>query len=108
MAATNKAARITLTGLDSVTTCRASEPLGPQGRRATNLIRRAPPRLQEVLRIDALSRPELLFGVASALRRGRIAPGLELAIIDCPDGEAPALRAEIEARMQEIDVSDDN
>ncbi|WP_191057517.1 hypothetical protein [Geminicoccus harenae] len=64
-------------------------------------IRRDPPTLREILRIVALSRPELLFGVASALRKGRIQPGLELAIIDCPPGEAGALRGEIEERMQE-------
>ncbi|WP_159717656.1 hypothetical protein [Geminicoccus flavidas] len=58
-----------------------------------------PPTLREVLRIEALSRPGLLSGVGSALRKGGIAPGLELVIIDCPAGEAPMLRADIEEQM---------
>jgi len=62
-------------------------------------IRHSPPLLHEVCRIAAMTRPELLAGVASALRKKRIQPGLELAIIDCPPSEDAELRDEIEMLM---------
>jgi hypothetical protein len=58
-----------------------------------------PPLFREVLRIEAETPAELLAGVALALRKGKIQPGHEMAIIQCPPGEGSDLRAAIQELM---------
>jgi hypothetical protein len=67
-----------------------------------------PATIHEVLRIEAATPDELLAGTASALRKKRIKPSHELAILQCPPGEAAALRANLEELMQQTDPSDDD